>query len=252
MNDARRPSGSRRGFAFITVLALLLIATIAGAAMMQRATTLSLATERQIEAYHRHSELMGVRDIVHTWLGSLGQRELNDLREMAQDPLPDFTLRLDDQGSVINVYARDGQGTIPIHFLAQASEVERVFLMEVLEQLPPDRPDLVRRVGYKQISLRAAPDEVLMALARGRPEVAEVLISSREKGHADSAPVMQEAARLGVETADIQPVLRWLTFAPHLFQLDVEVTRQGKNRRYTVLALQEGNLPRMLEWRAEP
>lgn len=250
----RRPSRtiSRRGFAFVTVLALLLIATIAGAAMLQRTTTLALATERQIDAYHRHSELMGVRDIVSTWLASLGQRNMNELREMATDPAPDYTLKLDDQGSVINIYARDGQGTVPIHHLAEANDAERAFLMETLERLPADRPDLIRRVGYRQISIHSAPDEVIDAMSRGVPELAELLTEARERRISDGGELDVLARQMGVEESLYLPLRSWFTYAPHLFRLEVEVTRQGKKRRYSVLAQQEGNFPSILEWRAEP
>lgn len=239
-----------RGFAFLLLLSMLVVAAIVVATGLRRASAHALLVEKQLEGYRRHHEMLGIRDYIRTWIG----RPKNDAAQLTQfaaagEPVHRLVL---DHTVVVLISVQDGQGTV-LRNLADVSNAEmRRWLVELLGRLPRDRPDLTRRSGPPHISLRHAPDEVLDALAAYDPRTSEALREARDRGVANPTELQMLLTRAGVETMLAQAVMKYITFEPSLWRLNVEVVYPDRVNRYTLLAEKRANISSLHEWRPVP
>lgn len=256
MNQTRHPSTalptdpilrarSRHGFVFLVVLMMLVISGIVIAAALNRSGMQSLVVEDQLDSYTRYHELQGVRSIADVWLL---RHDTEFLKRNANTGLPVTTELIDE--TVYRIYVQDGQGTVLSNLLNLTGSVPQTWLVEMLGRLPPDRPDLTRAVGPWQVSLRAAPDEVIEAMAAGDPAVALALRSARDEEVANVSDLLAALDREQAPGLTAQAIARNLTFDPTLWRIDVEADRPpAPLRRYVLLVERVRNVPRTLEWR---
>lgn len=234
----------RRGFVFVMVLALIGVATITLASAIRRATLQGQLAQMQIEGYERHHEMQGVKALVQMYLF---RQDAQDLRDLASSGTPVQTIRFDN-AKTIRLYVQDGQGTV-LRNLMEVDDAEgQRFLEATLSRLPPGRLDLTRLSGPWKVSLAAAPDEVLVAIAGDDPSLASALIAARDEEVGNTGEMLQMLDSHGVETVTAQAVSRNLDFEPFVWRIDVEVIDRRGDRYYSTMASRRGNLPRILEW----
>lgn len=244
---ARVVLGSRRAFAFLTVLMLMGVAAVILGVALQRASLRSAITQRQLEGYRQHHEMLGIRDYAELWLGRKEQ-ESPKLKEFAESGEVAHRLALDD-GVVLLFTIADGQGTALRSLAGIQNAATRRWLVGVLSRLPKDQPRFTRRSGPPQISLRSAPDEVLAAIAGENAELYSALVTARGRDVKSAEEIQQSLERSGVELGVAQMVGNYLVSEPSLWRLNVEAVHPDGIRRYTLLAEKQANLIRVHEWR---
>jgi len=232
----RRPNRTtRRGFAMPVVMALLVVASLFITVAFQRQSQQSLMVQRQLAEYRRHHEMFGVRAITHLWL----EENFGSLHELATRPDEvDFAYGFVlPTGAVIRIFVRDGQGAIHVDPV-ELDDARREMNEEILRRLPEGRPELVRRVGPAQISVNAAPREVLMAMVEEEDAdaFAERVLSARRRSDIDRTE-FERILRLrgGVDDAERNVLLNLVTFSPGLWRLDIHVTDDQGERIFHML-----------------
>lgn len=233
-----------RGFALVIILSLLVIATIVISAALRRASLQELIVGQQIQGYQRHHELQGVRSIVEIWLARDSSR---NFAEQANTGEPVHRLAL-ESGVTYLVYVQDGQGAMLRNLSGIEGEVPRRWIIETLSRMPLDRPDLVRDAGPWRLSLHAAPDEVLEAMAAGDATITRALQRARDERIKDVSAFYSHMERFGVDTLASQALARYIVFTPELWRFDVEAVRTESITRYSVLVELRGNNRRQLAW----
>lgn len=238
--------GSAGGYVFLIVLVFLVVASIITAAALRRAGMQAVLAEDQFNSYLRHHELQGVRAIADVWLL---RNDAAELEKHANTGEPVTKQLVED--TLYRIYVQDGQGTVLNNLIGISGSVPQTWLVEMLSRLPPDRPDLTRAVGPWQLSLRAAPDEVLEAMAGGDPALAIALRQARDDEVSDASALIDVLQEGGADVLAAQAIARNVTFKPSLWRIDIEVERiPDPIRRYVLLVEKARNLPRTLEWRA--
>lgn len=241
------PPGSRRGFVFIMILVVVFAAAAMITWSINRSTTEGLIVEKRLQSYAQHHESLGIRDYVLLWL----TRDMGNTKSIAElvkaggvahrEVFPDKM--------VVLIRIRDGQGTIRCTIDPDDPPEVTQRLIEVLNYLPKDRPDLLRRYGAMQVSVAGAPPEILTALARGNDVVLQALQRIQDRPQIERSNFFQELQRDGIPVEEVQALADMIVFDQNrLWRLDVEVIDARSTRRYIGLAQTEGNLPQMLEW----
>jgi hypothetical protein len=236
----------RRGFVFIMILIVIFAAAAMVTWSVNRSTTEGLIVEKRLQAYSAHHESLGIRDLVLVWL----TREANasTLPDLAKEGGVAYRTVLPDK-VVVLVRLRDGQGTIRCTIDPDDPPEVTQRLVEVLQWLPRDRPDLLRRYGAMQVSIAGAEPEVLKALARGNETILTALQRIKERPTVERSNFFQELQRDGIEVEDVQALADMIVFDQNrLWRLDVEVIDPRNIRRYTGLVQTDRNIPQMLEW----
>ncbi|XOV76863.1 MAG: hypothetical protein ACFHWZ_08585 [Phycisphaerales bacterium] len=240
----------KRGFTMLLVIGVMAIATTVIAFNVKRLNFRAGAVVRQIEQYHLHHEIQGVRDIVMLWLSNPAVR--TDLTDFAGSDEPAHMVTMAD-GLSVRVFVRDGQGTLLANLANTADIAQQEQMIEALGRMPPDRPELVRRSGPMEMSFYAMHPLVIRAVSSD-PALADALISlqgdpdvTREPEH--EGPRHRRAD--GHFSAD--PPAHHL----HAGGLALDVVAfdpdspeaEDQYRLYTVLAQVKGPLPVIYEWR---
>lgn len=241
---------SRPGFVFVLVLMLLVLAGIVVGASLQRSTASMLMAERQLEGYRKHHEMLGIRDYASSWLRKPEYKPdlLGALAESGE-VAHRFVIENPGNNIVILISVRDGQGTV-LRSLASITNPDlRRWVVEVLSRLPPNRPDLTRRSGPALVSLHAASDEVLDAIAGFDTKLSAGLRDARDKGAENATELQASLQRHNVDDLAANAVTKYLSFEPSLWRLNVEVVYPDHINRYTLLAEKENNLTKLHEWR---
>jgi len=148
---------------------------------------------------------------------------------------------------VILISVQDGQGTVLRSLDAVQDPDTQRWLVEVLSRLPQGRPDLTRRSGNWRISLNAAPDEVLEALAAFDGRTLEALREARTAKDPTEFQMIMERRR--VEPLVQQVLMNGLVFEPTLWRMNIEVVHPDRISRYTLLAEKKLNSTKLHEWR---
>lgn len=244
------PRSARRGYVFIMVLMLLMVATIIVAAALQRSSASMLTGEKMMEGYRRHHEMLGIRDYGRSWLQKT-ENKPEQLAKYAESGEVAHRFVIENPGNtmVILISVRDGQGTVLRSLANVVNDDLRRWLVEVLSRLPPNRPDLTRRSGAPQVSLRAASDEVIDAIAGFDNQVAVGLREARDRGAANATELQAALHRRNVDDAVANVVTQHVTFEPTLWRLNVEVVYPDHINRYTLLAEKRNNMTELHEWR---
>lgn len=251
--DTRGAATPRRGFVFLMVLMLLGIGTITITAGLIRTDFRARVAQQRLESYRRHHELLGVRDLVFTWLNRAETDEILALAASGDDA---YRIAL-NESITIRITVADGQGTIRLRDLdAIGDPLLREWMIEVLGRIPPERMnDLTRRVGPVPISLHGIPDVLIDAIAGDDSLLGSGLREARDKRVEDASGLLRTLLDIGVDANVAQTTARRFVFTPQLWRFDIEAFHHdlGISRRYLVLA-QKGDLSRagvtkLHEWR---
>lgn len=247
----RHGSPANRGFAMLLVIGVMAIATTVIAFNIRRLTFRAGSIQRQIQQYHLHHEIQGVRDIVTLWLSNPAVR--TELAGHAGSDEPAHTVTMAD-GLTVRVYVRDGQGTLLANLANTTDFAQREQMITALSRMPENRPELIRRSGPMEMSFFAMPHEVIDAIS---PE--ESLAAALKRLQADPevtrANLSAKISELGGSMAAFQQIRPLITFTPEVWALDVvafdpnAIEAEDEYRLYTVLAQVKGPLPVIYEWR---
>ena len=247
----RSPTRPKRGFTMLLVIGVMAIATTVIAFNVKRLNFRAGAVSRQIEQYHLHHEIQGVRDIVMLWLSNPAVRD--ELVEFQGSDEPAHMVTMAD-GLSVRVFVRDGQGTLLANLANTTDLAQQEQMIEALTRMPEDRPELVRRSGPMQMSFYAMPPEVIQAIAPD-PNLAAALITLQDDPEINRANLSTKVLEFGAAMASFQQIRPLITFTPEVWALDVVAfdpdspEAEDQYRLYTVLAQVKGPLPVIYEWR---
>ncbi|MBL0921313.1 MAG: hypothetical protein IBJ10_04195 [Phycisphaerales bacterium] len=237
-------SPRRRAYVLPMVILLALMGTLVVAVCMERFGSQRLLVQRQIEEYKRHHEMLGAQTVIRQWIGRQQPQALLAFSKSA-DPSHRFAL---PENVRIAIWVRDGQGGAKVD-LTQEIDPKRSWFEAILWRLPEERPELLRRVGPAEISVNAAPREVLRALREGGDPLADSILTERSRG-----PITREQFRRLLDTAGVSPeeaieLQRLVTFEPVLYRLVVEASDGDDPRLFTALFEFAQNKTTIHEWR---
>lgn len=244
-----RKTTRRRAFVFLWVLALMMIATLLIGGGLRQTVARANIVARQIESYERHHEMLSMRDIVWTRLRGMDTEELEQRARQGERAIRE---RLSNEITIAYTL-EDGQGTIRVMNPDDIPDsVTRHWMTTVLEYLPPDTFDrFTRRSGPMTISLRAAPDEVLTAVARGDEDLRDALIRARDSERIENQAELVEALQgYGVDANEAMQTARRFDFDPELWKVRIEAYHAERNfsAQYEILA-RVGRQTFIHEWR---
>lgn len=232
---------ARRAFALPLVILLALVATLAGTLLLELQTNSTSAVNRQTKVYEDHHLAAGMRELIDQWLLTGG----TDIAQRLEDDGLAFTLDL-PRGQTIRVYLEDAQGTL-LRDLSNVSGPAARLLDRAVEQLelaaapaygpsgePLDRPALFRTLGPPQVSVNAASEQVLEAIAAAsdNPAGARSLMRHIRAKAGQETPLTQEeltslfANVANLSDAESRQLSSVLTAQPVLWRMVIE-TRHG-------------------------
>ncbi|MGD9691329.1 MAG: hypothetical protein AB7G17_00640 [Phycisphaerales bacterium] len=244
---------SRRAFVLPMVILTALVASLVVGVAMQRHAAQELLARRQVEEYRRHHDMLGAQAIIRFWLSRKQNPELAELARQ-KTPVHKFSL---PGGLRITVWLEDGQGLVKADLTEVFPQEKREWFGAVLARMPQGRGDLVRRVGPVEISLNAAPREVLAALRADDASFAELVIGARDRERLTQASMTQLLERSGFTATEIGDVARLVTYDTTLWRLRVEAEEVDRSiRTFTALVETRAgamgvNMPSLHEWREE-
>jgi len=230
---ASRVSRRRGGFALPLVVLLTVIAGILLAAMLDRFGTQQTFAQRQLEQYRDHHIARGLQEAMQAWVNSI-DTQTQSLKASLGERGKAFDLELD--GQRVTVYLQDGQGTALAEFAGLTTDEMRV-AADVLDQLQKqDRQEarqLIRREGPLAVSVKAADERVLMAVARACCDssrasrvVAEVM-RVRDDEEFTIATMAEAFTKAAVEGEERVKLMQMLVTEPTLYRGVAEAPRQG-------------------------
>jgi type II secretory pathway pseudopilin PulG len=226
-------SRRRGGFALPLVVLLTVIAGILLAAMLDRFGTQQTFAQRQLEQYRDHHIARGLQEAMQAWVNSI-DTQTQSLKASLGERGKAFDLELD--GQRVTVYLQDGQGTALAEFAGLTTDEMRV-AADVLDQLQKqDRQEarqLIRREGPLAVSVKAADERVLMAVARACCDssrasraVTEVL-RVRDDEEFTIATMAEAFTKAAVEGEERVKLMQMLVTEPTLYRGVAEAPRQG-------------------------
>lgn len=226
---------SRRGFVLPLVLLLSMVAALTVAASLERQNAQTNLVERQLNDYRRHHEMLGVRAVVEQWLGRRSPQQMRDLAD-AEGPSYSFVI---EEDVTTHIFLERAQN-VPLADVEAVPEDLRETYQALLDRLPEDRPDLRRRRGPAAIDGASAPPEVLAAMLDDGERFAERVMDQRERrSDLDRDRFMQLLQESGLETGQVGPLGRIITFEPTLWRARV-VAEDQRGRREFGLVLEVG------------
>lgn len=223
---------TRRAFVMPVVILLTLGASFAIAVAFERHSAQRLMVQRQIVEYRRHHDMLGAQTIIRLWLSKQTPADL--ARKAARtEPAHRFSL---PGGLRITIYLEDGQGTAKVDLTEEQPPDRQAWFQELLYRLPENRPDLIRRTGPAEISVNAAPREVLAALREGDRELADVLMAARLRASLSATTFRQALEKAGVGAEEVGTISQRVVFEPTIWKLTVEAEEGADFREFTALA----------------
>jgi hypothetical protein len=234
---ARHP-GSRRGFLLVTVAGMVALCVIMVTWGLQRAALRNTIAEQRVESYRAHHEREGLRALAMRWLSR--QETQQALPALAEDGGVAYRAELPDE-AVVTMRVGFAQGTILARVDAAESTMVRERLIDALRRLPPDRPDLVRAYGPERTDLRAAPREVLEALAGPGSAAVDALLAMRDEPPPDRGQLMSTLLSAGVDGEDARELVRVVGIRSSLWTLEATLLDRMGERRYRLLIETFGN-----------
>ncbi|MFN5944238.1 MAG: hypothetical protein ACK5ZG_11810 [Phycisphaerae bacterium] len=226
-------SRRRGGFALPLVVLLTVIAGILLAAMLDRFGTQQTFAQRQLEQYRDHHIARGLQEAMQAWVNSI-DTQTQSLKASLGERGKAFDLELD--GQRVTVYLEDGQGTALAEFAGLTTDEMRV-AAEVLDQLQKqDRQEarqLIRREGPLAVSVKAADERVLMAVARAccdssrASRVVTEVLRVRDDEEFTIATMAEAFTKAAVEGEERVKLMQMLVTEPTLYRGVAEAPRQG-------------------------
>lgn len=218
-----------RGFALPVVLVVMVVLSSLIAIMLERQSADQLLAERQLVWYQEHHARYGVEEVLAAWLRTV-PRNVTLLDALGPDGhAVDLNLR---DGTVAEVFVRDGQGAVLTNFEALAAED-----LPWARELAARYGDLcaasrveprIRAVGPATLSVSTAPPEALRAaievlLPDADANLAVSIILSRRTS-SNGAEVLREVqTALALTTVERQRLARALAPTPTLHLVEVRL-----------------------------
>lgn len=214
---------ARRAFALPMVVLVMVVVGMTISVALSRFSAQSKVVERQIRAYHEHHAGRGLQEAIGAWLRMQNGRDLFDVLDPSTGHAMDIEL---DDGSIVSVYLRDGQGTA-LSNLTGRTENEISDGAAVLRQLALNVSqkqylDMTRAFGPLAISAASA-DELLVtnvcdAIMEGNGStLADGILETRQQNgrltRVDMTTISTNAGLSGEQRAMVQ----------RLFATDIEL-----------------------------
>lgn len=160
-----RPIGHRAFVMPMVMLALIVVGLGIGVSMSRFAAQTKVI-QRQTRAYHEHHAGQGLQEAIGAWLRQQNGRNIAD----AIDPDTGHAMDIElEDGSVVSVYLRDGQGTVladlsavPPNLVEEAGIIVKNLAEEVSTR---DYLRLTRSVGPSSVSVNTASEAAILAVA---------------------------------------------------------------------------------------
>lgn len=247
MRRARRESGDRRGFVLPTIILLIFVGSLVVATALERYSTQRLIVQQQVEGYRRHHDVQGARAVLRLWLEKQNFAALAS-KLSPETPAHRFEL---PGGRRIVVYLVDGQSLARSDVGNESRALQDIY-RAFQRRLPPDRPDLYRRLGPLQVSINSAPEEVLAALAPDGRDLAPVLLTARSQQCLNQANTRTLLTDFGYDNDEIADVLRLVEFEPTFLRTVVEIEDPAGVMRFAAYIDASGGnrgKPQLVEWR---
>lgn len=211
--DAARP-----GFALPLVLIVSLVVSTLVAVVLWRQSAQSLLVQKQIERYNGHHVAAGLKEVIGTWVGSLGSRPVSDA--LAEDGLA-LTL-IPEAGVSVDVYFFEGQGTVLSDLGGLTDESfrrARGILAAIAREEPTRLAQLTRKHGPVAVSVNTAPEIVLRsavlgAIGQDGKSLASSILSARGDGKMTSEQLNDLLQKSGLEEEQRTAVSQVLTAQP--------------------------------------
>lgn len=227
----------RGGFLLLTIMVLLFVATLMVGWGLKRATMQSRITDLRVEDYRLHHERMGLIAIAERWMG---QEKVETLEEHATSSGRHAYWATLPNDVEISIAVADGQGTLCGRTDAVVGNIKDAML-DALTRIPPGMNDLIRDVGPVKVSLRAAPDAVLRAVAADDASVVKTLEKLRADLPESDDELRTRLTREDFDTELSNRLIQLLTVEPTLWRLDAEVRDEYGLRRYQIMMEFRGN-----------
>ncbi len=249
MKQRRDPSrsGRERGFVLPTIILLIFVGSLVIASALERYSTQQLIVQQQIEGYRRHHDVQGARAVLKLWIE---RQRLGDLGAKASPITPAHRFELPG-GRRIAVYLLDGQGLAKADVSDEAPAMRQAY--ETFQRrLPPDRPDLYRRLGPVTVSINSAPEEVIAALAPDGRELAPTVLVARQEERLNQASARTLLTDFGYDNEQIAEIFRLIAFEPTFLRTLVEVEDTTGVMRFAAYIDAGGvnaGKPQIVEWR---
>jgi len=150
---------SRRAFALPMVVLVMVVVGLTIAVSLSRFSAQAKIVERQIRAYHEHHAGRGLQEAIGAWLRQQNGRDLFDVLDPNTGHAMDIVL---DDGSIVSVYLRDGQGTALSNLTgrtdAEISDGAAVLRQLALNVSQKQYMDMTRAFGPLAISASSAEE----------------------------------------------------------------------------------------------
>jgi hypothetical protein len=240
-------SGRERGFVLPTIILLIFVGSLVIAGALERYSTQQLIVQQQIEGYRRHHDVQGARAVLKLWIE---RQRLGDLGAKASPSTPAHRFELPG-GRRIAVYLLDGQGLAKADISGEAPAM-RMAYEKFQRRLPPDRPDLYRRLGPLTVSVNSAPEDVIAALAPDGRELAPTVLVARQEERLNQANMRTLLTDFGYDNEEIAEIFRLIAFEPTFMRTLVEVEDPSGVMRFAAY-IDAGGVnaakPQIVEWR---
>lgn len=150
---------SRRAFALPMVVLVMVVVGLTVSVSLSRFSAQAKIVERQIRAYHEHHAGRGLQEAIGAWLRQQNGRDLFDVLDPITGHAMDIVL---DDGSIVSVYLRDGQGTALSNLTgrtdAEISDGAAVLRQLALNVSQKQYMDMTRAFGPLAISAASAEE----------------------------------------------------------------------------------------------
>ncbi len=214
---------SQRAFALPMVILAMVVVGLTISVSLSRFTAQNKVVDRQIRGYHEHHAGRGLQEAIGAWLRQQNGRDLFDVLDPNTGHAMDIEL---DDGSVVSVYLRDGQGTALSNLTGRTqAEVDEggAVLRELARNVSQYQYlKMTRPFGPLQISVSSA-DELLILNAcnaimdgHGKNLADEILQARQQEGRLDRT-------RMGAITTEIGLSGEERAMVQRIFATDIEL-----------------------------
>lgn len=232
------PARPRRdaGFVLLTVMVLIFVATLMIGWSLKRTTMQSRIADLRVQDYRLHHERLGLIALGERWM----RRETPEsLLEESKKPGASYVANLPDD-TQIWIELEDGQDRL-LTRTENEDPVVKGFLLDAMTLIPPGASDQIRSVGPPQVSLEAADDMVLHAVAGNDPDGINLIKKLLANPPTDDDKLELEINRANIGDELTNRLVQLLTVRPTLWRLMAEVRDREGSRRYEILIEFQGN-----------
>lgn len=211
---------------------LVLAGGVIVAMMLERHTAQLLTNQRQIESYQIAHATRGIGEAIDAWVRSNGANPIADALDRDAKA---FDLTTPD-GQVLHIYLEDGQGAALADLSGLSGDtldLGRDIIRRLVEDQRRNAERFVRNDGPLAVSVNAAPEEVLRAVARasgaeeGASAVVGDLLGARGAGLIDGPALQRLIAECQAPEACKPRLMSLLTANPAVWRVRAHLERRA-------------------------